>query len=132
MGQHRVVVAILLHRGRLLLCHRAPSREWYPNVWDFPGGHIEDVETAENALRREVLEEVGVDIGVPIDPPALHVTDAVGGVDLTTWVVRSWEGDVSNRQLDEHDEIGWFSVDEMNGLTFAHPSYAAVLHDLVL
>jgi len=45
-----------------VLCHRSPERRWYPDVWDFPGGHIEPGEDPQAALRREVAEELGADL----------------------------------------------------------------------
>jgi len=41
--------------GCVLLCHRHPNRQWYPNVWDVPGGHIEADEspTACSSLAKE-------------------------------------------------------------------------------
>jgi 8-oxo-dGTP diphosphatase len=132
VDEHRVVAAVLLDKGRVFLCHRSPSRQWYPDVWDFPGGHVEDGESAEEALRREVLEEVGVDIGDVVDVPVLHLNDAESSVNLTVWAVRAWEGDVQNRQLDEHDQIGWFGADELNRLSFADPSYLSFLRGLLL
>jgi hypothetical protein len=38
---HEIVAAVLVRDGRVLLCHRSPGREWFPNVWDLPGGHVE-------------------------------------------------------------------------------------------
>jgi 8-oxo-dGTP pyrophosphatase MutT (NUDIX family) len=35
-------MAILRDHNIVLMCHRHPDREWAPDVWDFPGGHIED------------------------------------------------------------------------------------------
>jgi 8-oxo-dGTP diphosphatase len=61
MTNHHVVAVILRQADRLLLCHRAPTRRWYPDVWDFAGGHVEPEELPEEALRREVLEELGVE-----------------------------------------------------------------------
>src|SRR5215472_8979495 len=70
MTNHRVVAVILHQPDRLLLCHRAPTRRWYPDVWDFPGGHIEPEERPEEALRREIKEELRIELegvdGVPV------------------------------------------------------------------
>lgn len=57
---HQVVAGLLRRDGRGLLLHRAPTRRWYPDCWDLPGGHVEHGETAHAALQRELLEELGI------------------------------------------------------------------------
>jgi hypothetical protein len=64
-----MVAMVLLQDDRMLLCHRSPSRRWYPDVWNFPGGHVEPGERPEGALRRDIAEELGADLtGVDGDP----------------------------------------------------------------
>jgi site-specific DNA recombinase len=58
MMDHQVVAVILRQPEELLLCHRSPARRWYPDVWDFPGGHVEPGESPLDALRREVADRV--------------------------------------------------------------------------
>lgn len=65
------VGAAIIERGRILLLHRSPHRSYLPGRWDIPGGHVEDGEDLERALRREVREETGFDI--EIDRP-VHVS----------------------------------------------------------
>lgn len=55
---HRIAVGVLVGPRGVLMCRRAQSAKWYPGLWDFPGGHIEDGESAGEALARELLEEV--------------------------------------------------------------------------
>jgi mutator protein MutT len=126
-GRHHVVAAIL-HRGnRVLLCHRAPDRRWYPGVWDFPGGHVEEGERPAQALRRELAEEIGVDVGVVVDEPVLHLIDDETGFDLTVWHITSWTGTVRNRQPAEHDEVSWVAEPVLRHLDYADTSYLTVL-----
>jgi 8-oxo-dGTP diphosphatase len=127
VDDHRVVAAILREGDRVLLCHRSPSRRWYPDVWDFPGGHVEPGESATDALRRELREELGVHLGSVDGEPIFRKTDPHDGLDLTVWVCSSWIGAVQNCEPKEHDAIGWFGVDELGGLEFADPSYLSML-----
>lgn len=41
---HHVVAGLLVRGTEVLLGHRSPGRRWYPDVWDLPGGHVEDGE----------------------------------------------------------------------------------------
>jgi 8-oxo-dGTP diphosphatase len=125
MTVHRVVCAALVRDGRVLLGHRSAGRRWYPDVWDLPGGHVEDGEAPAAALVREVREELGVLIDVPAGTP-----DAVleaDGLHLSVWVVRRWDGEVVNAAADEHDELRWVEAAELAGLRLAHRGYRELL-----
>jgi 8-oxo-dGTP diphosphatase len=122
---HHVVAVILLQQGQVLLCHRSPGRRWYPDVWDFPGGHVLPGEHPEDALRREVAEELGAQLEDVESAPVLHRIDPQAGLDLTVWVWRRWRGSITNLQPEEHDAIGWFGKGQLGGLAFADPSYPA-------
>ena len=58
-----VAAAILRRDGRLLLTRRKPDVH-LPNLWEFPGGKVENGETLEAALRREMKEELGIEVEV--------------------------------------------------------------------
>lgn len=131
MEDHHVVAVVLLRAGQVLLCHRSPGRRWYPDVWDFPGGHVLPGERPEDALRREVAEELGAELEGTDGGPLLHRLDPQTGLDLTVWVSRRWRGPITNLQLEEHDAIGWFGKRELDGLAFADPSYLGLLRDLL-
>jgi 8-oxo-dGTP diphosphatase len=128
---HVVVAAILLRAGQVLLCHRSPRRRWYPDVWDFPGGHVEAGERPEEALRREVAEELGAELEKVDSEPVIRLVRPGEGLDLTVWVSRHWRGGIVNRQPEEHDAIGWFGKEQLGGLAFADPSYPGLLRELL-
>ena len=66
---HRTIAVALIRnrRGEILLCKMPEDRGVYPDQWGLPGGGIEEGETMEEALRREVREEVGLEISA-IEP----------------------------------------------------------------
>lgn len=113
-----IAVAILVRGGRVLLAHRHPARQWYPDCWDMVGGHVEPGESPEAAVVRECREELGVQIRDPrpipmrFDDPSLLVH---------AFLVTAWDGDPVNAAPDEHDDLRWFSPDELPGLTLAGP-----------
>lgn len=119
-------MAILRTDDRVLMCHRSPTRRWMPNVWDFPGGHIEATETPPQALARELHEELGIDIDPPDrDPDAVLEFDEAS-VRLAVWILDA-TGPVENRCPDEHDELRWTTLREARRLDLADPSYIGLI-----
>ncbi|MGE8317375.1 MAG: NUDIX domain-containing protein [Comamonas sp.] len=58
-----VAVGILIREGGEFLLSSRPEGKPYAGYWEFPGGKLEAGETVEQALRRELIEELGVTIG---------------------------------------------------------------------
>lgn len=123
---HDVVAAVLVRDGRALLCHRHPLREWFPDVWDLPGGHVAPDESPADALARELREELGIEISrLPSEPFATFRDGSEMRVQV--WVIDRWVGHVSNRAPDEHDDIAWLLASELGGLQVADPRLAEVV-----
>jgi 8-oxo-dGTP diphosphatase len=59
----RLVAAVIERDGRYLITQRR-SAAVLPGLWEFPGGRVEDGETDEQALRRELFERLGTDVDV--------------------------------------------------------------------
>ncbi len=103
---HRVVAAVLHANGRVLLCHRRQDLTWHANVWDLPGGHVDDSETAESALARELNEELGIHVRPPDWAPEVS-TEVGEDTHITVWAISEWDGDVANcAQRNTTDSIG--------------------------
>ena len=58
-----VAVGVLIRADGAFLLTSRPSGKVYEGYWEFPGGKVEPGETVEQALRRELSEEIGIDIG---------------------------------------------------------------------
>lgn len=62
---HREVAVIIVNKeGKMLLEKRAPTKKQSPNKWGLCAGHIEAGDIPENAIVREMKEEIGVDISI--------------------------------------------------------------------
>lgn len=126
---HTVVVGILGRPGSILLCHRRKDRSWYPDVWDFPGGHVEHGEDPVGTLVRELREELGVRVA-----GRLRLVDrwriADPAEDISFYEVAKWRGRPRNLATDEHDEIRWCGLDEALDLALPDPRYPELIRRL--
>jgi 8-oxo-dGTP diphosphatase len=119
-------MAILRDRDSVLMCHRHPDREWFPNVWDFPGGHVEGHETPQQALARELQEEIGVTIVAPSRPADEVLTFEDESVRLSVWVI-DYSGPIENRCPEERDDVRWVSLDAATKLNLADADYIRLI-----
>jgi 8-oxo-dGTP diphosphatase len=120
------VAALLVRDGRVLLCHRAAGRRWYPDVWDLPGGHVETGESPIEALGRELKEEVGIQIEAP-GPELARVVESEFVMRIC--LVEGWAGDPVNASPAEHDDLAWFDASEASELTLAHGNYLSLIRN---
>ena len=99
-----VAVGVLIDaHGAYLLTTRPPGKV-YAGYWEFPGGKLEVGETVEQALRRELHEEIGVTIG-PVQLWRQSLVDYPHAlVRLHFCKVRSWAGEL---QMREGQQCGW-------------------------
>lgn len=58
-----VTAAVVIENGRVLVARRPPGGR-HPGSWEFPGGKVEEGETPEECLAREMMEEMGVQVSV--------------------------------------------------------------------
>ena len=56
------VCGVIIYQGRFLIVRRSETDDFLPNCWEFAGGSVEASETIEDALVRELQEEIGIDI----------------------------------------------------------------------
>jgi len=110
-----VACAIIERDGLVLSAQRSASMN-LPLRWEFPGGKIEPGEGREECLKRELVEELGVqvEVGRPLTP-ATHHYDAFT-VTLYPYVCRILSGEIT---LFEHSAISWLPAERMHELDWA-------------
>lgn len=123
---HDCVGALLVRGDKVLLGRRSADRAWLPGAWDIFGGHIEAGETPAEALRRELVEELGVHAVALRELGLLEARD--GSWRLRLFAVEAWEGEPVNRQPQEHAELRWMQREDACGcLAPAHPGFGAMI-----
>lgn len=92
-------VCLVDRDGRILLTKR-PEGKPMAGLWEFPGGKLEVEETPEEALIRELREELGIDTWKSCLAPLSFASHAYEGFHLLLmlYVCRKWEGIVSPRE----------------------------------
>lgn len=109
----RVVAAELERDGRFLITQRRPEATM-PLLWEFPGGRVEAGENDAQALARELMEEMGID--VQVGALSLHLSHEYDGYTLDLVVYRATSSDEPQR-LGVHD-FRWVRLDEFDQYEF--------------
>jgi 8-oxo-dGTP diphosphatase len=111
----RVTAAILAHHGRILIAQRR-SPDNLAGKWEFPGGKIENHETPQQCLIREMKEEFDIDIAVGdfFDESLYH--DESGTIQLLAYHTTWKSGCIS---LKAHAAMRWVSLSQMQKIEFA-------------
>ena len=97
-GVVHVAVGVLLRPDGCLLLTTRPRGKVYEGYWDLPGGKIEAEESVDAALRRELLEEIGLNIGSVHSWRTLAVDYPHALVELNFCKVFDWSGDLQMRE----------------------------------
>ena len=99
-----VAVGVLIQPdGQFLLTSRPPGKV-YEGYWEFPGGKLESGESVEQALRRELQEEIGITIGAVHFWKVEMVDYPHALVRLNFCKVFDWQGEL---QMHEGQQFAW-------------------------
>lgn len=113
-GPRPVVGAAILDRlggPARLLVGRRNSPPSLAGLWEFPGGKVEPGEDPRTALRREVREELGVDIRLDREVEASHPEGWLLGNGARMRVFTAVIEDGEERPLQDHDLLQWHGLD---------------------
>jgi len=125
----QVAVAVIINNKDEILISRRSAEQHQGNKWEFPGGKVEIDETSSEALRREINEELGIDVESEI-----HLTDIIHEypaddpkqsktVKLEVYEVREWLGEPRGM---EGQPTVWVRREELANLEFPTANKAII------
>ena len=112
---YQVTAAIIRKGAKILIARRAPNKH-LAGFWEFPGGKIEEGETPQECLKRELEEELGivVSVGTFFMENEHHYEDKI--ILLKAYECDHISGDII---LNDHDQIEWVETAEFVNFKFA-------------
>jgi 8-oxo-dGTP diphosphatase len=115
MKHINVVAGLIFREQRLLVCQRREDSA-FPLKWEFPGGKVEEGESHLEALRRELLEELGVEVQ-QAKRIFSHSHIYPGGPRVSLWFfhVREYRGEIVNHVF---QQVAWVQLSELSELDF--------------
>ena len=117
MKKIEVVAAIIYHENKILCVQRGENKyDYISKKYEFPGGKMEAGESKEETVKREILEELHMDIEVKDE--FLTVEHQYPDFHLT---MHSFKCSTTNESLTltEHIDFKWLEISEMSGLDWA-------------
>jgi len=105
----QVTCAIIEHANKILICQRSASMK-LTLKWEFPGGKIETGESKEDCLRREIKEEINIDINIRKALTMVEHHYADFSLQLYPFVCSLQSGEVKAL---EHAQAIWVTIDQM-------------------
>ena len=119
----QVVAALIVNDGKLLVCQRTRHQSM-PLKWECPGGKVEEGEAAEDALSRELEEELGINATIgPLVTTIRHTYPGGLGFELHFYLVQEFAGELQNRIF---RDVQWAEFERLPEFDFLEADIALV------
>ena len=122
MNPIQVTCAIITFQNKLLVVQRS-KRMNMPMKWEFPGGKIEEGETEEDCIKREIMEELNIQIEVLDKLTPSVYSYPTFTIELIPFIANYVSGDL---KLKEHHQYRLLDKDELDTLDWAAADLAIV------
>lgn len=119
MKHYNVVAAVVCHDGKYLCMQKGKTKFEYTSYkWEFPGGKIELGETPQQALARELMEEMEYPVEVGEELVTVNHEYPDFSITMTAFLCTP-KGDANGFRRCEHADSKWCSQEELKGLDWA-------------
>ncbi|WP_072926852.1 8-oxo-dGTP diphosphatase MutT [Microcystis aeruginosa] len=115
LASKQIGVAVIRDDRDLILIDRRLAKGLLGGFWEFPGGKIEGNETVQECIKREILEEIGIEIAVDSHLITIDHTYSHFRVNLQVYNCRYLSGEA---RAIECEEIRWVTIEELDNYTF--------------
>jgi len=118
MENFNVVAAIIYHDFKFLCAQRSESKfDYLSKKFEFPGGKVEEGESLTQALKREIREELNLDIKIVSEYDSLNYSYPDFKVFITFFLCEV--SSLDNLIVTEHHKLVWLNKNELNTLDWA-------------
>jgi len=117
------VACAIIERDGLVLAARRSASMSFPLKWEFPGGKIDPGESPQECLHRELLEEMGVSVGIRAALPTHTHRYPDLSVTLYPFVCAIVSGQIT---LHEHAAVNWLAPEKLDSLDWLEADFAVI------
>ncbi len=111
----KVTCAIILHNEKILVVQNSSDSD-HPFKWEFPGGKIKIEETPEDCIKREIIEELEIEIEICQKMNSVEFDYEFKQIVLIPFLCSIKNGEI---KLNEHNEFKWINIDELGEIDFS-------------
>jgi 8-oxo-dGTP diphosphatase len=110
----KVTCALIIENNKILAVKRGHD-QYNPGMWEFPGGKVKEGESLENCIKRELYEELDIEVTLhKLLPPVVHNYPEFE-IKLIPFICEMKNGDL---KLAEHAEFKWCELGDLGQLDF--------------
>ena len=121
----KVTCALIIQNKKLLIAQNNSDSD-HPFQWEFPGGKIRNMETSEDSVKREILEELEIEIEIREKMNSVEFDYGFKQIVLIPFLCSIKKGEI---ELNEHKAFKWISIPELGEIDLSGADRKLVQHD---
>lgn len=123
MQQQSIAVGIVFNQHQQVLIAKRNDKQHLAGHWEFPGGKLERGESFKLALRRELFEEIGIELTSAIKILETHHTYDELNLNFQFFKVAHYLGDITP---EENQQLRWVNLEELSSINFPSANKAVI------
>ena len=111
----KVTCAVIIQNGRILVTQHGENSD-HPFLWEFPGGKMNEGESPEVCIKREIMEELAIEIEILQKMVSVKHDYRFKKIELIPFLCSVRSGEI---RLNEHHNFKWIGFDELENIPFS-------------